>query len=267
MHLASRIEESFPKFLEHYLRVSTKHGWQLVINGDFIDFWNVELPAQDKDDGERLAVRRLHAVLDAHPAVEDALARFLEAGHGIVFVAGNHDAELLYPGVRAALVDRIEGAMGGDVEEIRITRTGMVRLDALPAGKIRFVRWFLREEGGAWIEHGHKFDPSCATPAAMSPMRGGALVQTVAEVATRSFANVMPEIDYDAPDKFSTMDYVRWALARGWRFVIRVVLLYLRMAGRILALVGRSGAGRCSAKPRKITSSSCPGLRPMRGCR
>lgn len=237
VHLAGRIEETFPRFMEHY----RNHGsWQLVINGDFIDFWNVELPG--RDSGERLAIRRLHAVLDAHPAVEDALARFLEAGHGIVFVTGNHDAELLYPGVRTALVERLEGALARAPDPVDVTRTGRVRLAELTPGRVRFVRWFLREEGGAWIEHGHKFDPTCATPASMSPTRDGTLVQTVAEVATRSFTNVMPEIDYDAPDKFSTVDYIRWALARGWRFVLRVILLYLRMVGRILALW--AGPGR-----------------------
>lgn len=248
VHLAARIEDNFPLFIEHYLRraVADGHQWQLVINGDFIDFWNIVLPVRAGETPEQLAVRRVHCVLDAHPAVEDALARFIAAGHGLVFVTGNHDAELLYGGVRAALVDRIEGARGGADESLAsITRTGMVRLDSLPQGKIRFVRWFLREAGGAWIEHGHMFDPSCATPAALSPMRGGALVKTVAEVATRSFANVMPEIDYDAPDKFTSLDYARWALARGWRFVIRVVLLYLRMAGRIVALW--AGPGRVDA--------------------
>lgn len=248
VHLASRIEEEFPRFADHYLEISRVRdvGWQLVINGDFIDFWNVVLDEREGETSEDLAVRRLHAVLDAHPAVEDSLARFLEAGHGIAFVTGNHDAELLYAGVRRAMVERIEGAMAGDEGDASITRTGTVRLDMMRAGKIRFVRWFLREPGGAWIEHGHKFDPSCATPAALSPTRGGALVQTVAEVATRSFANVMPEIDYDAPDKFSTADYARWALARGWRFVIRVILLYLAMVGRILALW--VGPGRVDAQ-------------------
>src|SRR5690606_23659228 len=135
VHLAGRIEETFPRFMEHY----RNHGsWQLVINGDFIDFWNVELPGTDT--GEKLAIRRLHAVLDAHPAVEDALARFLEAGHGIVFVTGNHDAELLYPGVRAALVQRLEGAVEHDTEPVDVSRTGRVRLRDLPPGRIRFVR-------------------------------------------------------------------------------------------------------------------------------
>ncbi len=238
VHLASRIEQSFPRFIDHYLR---EGEWQLVVNGDFIDFWNVELPDYVGEAGERLAVRRLHAVFDAHPRVEDALARFVRAGHGVVFVTGNHDAELLYAGVRQALVERLEGAMADDDADAGITRTGMVRLDAMPPGRIRFVRWFLREEGGAWIEHGHKFDASCATPAALSPTRGGALVQTVAEVATRNFSNLMPEMEYDSPDNFTAQEYARWAMARGWRFLIRVILLYLRTLGRILALWAATG--------------------------
>lgn len=239
VHLASQIEQSFPGFVDHYLREGNR--WQLVVNGDFIDFWNVDLPDHVGEVGERLAVRRLHAVFDAHPRVEDALARFLRAGHGIVFVTGNHDAELLYTGVRQAIVERLEGAMAEDDGDAGATRTGMVRLDAMPPGRIRFVRWFLREEGGAWIEHGHKFDPSCATPAALSPTRGGTLVQTVAEVATRNFSNLMPEMDYDAPDKFTATDYARWAMARGWRFVIRVILLYLRTLGHVLQLWAATG--------------------------
>ncbi|MEM6995491.1 MAG: metallophosphoesterase, partial [Myxococcota bacterium] len=235
VHLASKIEDTFPRFIDHYLR---EGRLQLIINGDFIDFWNVELPGQENLPPEALAVARLHAVFDAHPQVEDALVRFLGQRGSIVFVTGNHDAELLYEGVREAIVERLEGALrpAGEDWDASITRTGHVRLDELPAGRIRFIRWFLREQGGAWIEHGHTFDPSCATPARMSPTRGDHLVQTVAEVATRNFSNWMPEIDYDAPDKFSGMDYARWALARGWRFVLRVMLLYLRTAGRILAL-------------------------------
>ena len=72
-------------------------GWLVQISGRVLPETG---PDVDPETGEKLAVRRLHAVFDAHPRVEDALARFLEAGHGVVFVTGNHDAELAFPEVR-----------------------------------------------------------------------------------------------------------------------------------------------------------------------
>ncbi len=245
VHLRSQVDRAFSRFIEHYRRTMPGRGLQLVVNGDFIDFWNVEVGAEIADPEAR-AVARLHAVLDEYPATEDALARLLEDGAGIVFVIGNHDADFLYPKVREALAERLERAAGtfGD-PGASATRTGVVRLDALGRGRVRFVRWFLHEPGGVWIEHGHKFDPACASPAALSPTRGGRLVPTVAEVATRNFANLVPEIDHDAPDHMSGLDYVRWAAARGARFTLRCVLLYLRMAGRVLSLAaGRGRADR-----------------------
>lgn len=263
VHLAARLDESLPQFLDHYARLGT---WQLVINGDFIDFWNVEIGDGGQDPVE-VAVDRLHAVLDAYPGVEDALISFLEAGNAIVFVAGNHDAEFLYPEVSRAFAERLEGALdsGSDADALRdqITATGITTLAAVGAGQVRFVPWFVRE-GGAWIEHGHLFDPACSTHAQLSPTRGGRLVKSVAEVATRRFSNRMPEIDYDAADKFSTMDYLRWAVARGWRFMIRVVFLYLRMVGGMLGLWVRSGrvdkAGRAAHEERLAKLAKNAGL-------
>ncbi len=256
VHLAAHVEQAFPRFLEHYSRQGT---WQLIVNGDFIDFWNIEI-GSDINDPEAIAVERLHAVLDAYPGVEEGLCRFLEAGNGIVFVAGNHDAEFLYPAVRRAFRERLErGQIPGEEEDTSgegegsplrsfdVSKTGMTRLRDLGAGQIRFVPWFLREEGGAWIEHGHIFDAACSTGSQLSPTRGGRLVKTVAEVATRRFSNLMPEIDYDSADKFTTMDYVRWAGARGLRFMMRVMFLYLKMVGHMAVLWARGGvdlAGR-----------------------
>lgn len=266
VHLAARLDESLPQFLEHYARLGS---WQLVVNGDFIDFWNIEIGEHGQDPVE-LAVERLHAVLDAYPGVEDALISFLEAGNSILFVAGNHDAEFLYPEVAQAFADRLEGALDSDSdspdgEQLRaqITATGITTLDDVGAGQVRFVPWFVRD-GGAWIEHGHQFDPACSTHAQLSPTRGGRLVKSVAEVATRRFSNRMPEIDYDAADKFSTMDYMRWAVARGWRFMIRVVFLYLRMVGGMLGLWVRSGrvdkAGRAAHEARLAKLAKNAGL-------
>ncbi|HEY8378733.1 MAG TPA: metallophosphoesterase [Nannocystis sp.] len=236
VHLAADIDASLPRFLDHYAR--TPGRWRLVVNGDFIDFWNIEVGQEEALEGEALAVHRVHAVFDAYPGVEDALCRFLAAGHSLVFVVGNHDAEFLYPGVRAAIRDRLYAGLGEAASSA--THTGSPRLDQIP--RIGFVPWFLCEPGGVWIEHGHVFDAACHTGQQLAPTRGGRLVQSLAEVATRSFTNAMPEIDYDAADKFiSPWDYVRWAWARGLRFILYALTLYLRMALRLLVLWARTG--------------------------
>ena len=67
-------EQSLPQFLDHYVRSGP---WQLVVNGDFIDFWNIEI-GDGATDPEQLAVERLHRVLCEYPGVEDALISFLE---------------------------------------------------------------------------------------------------------------------------------------------------------------------------------------------
>lgn len=233
VHLAADLDVSLPRFLAHYAAAGR---WQLVINGDFIDFWNIEVGRGLK--GEALAVHRLHAVMAAYPGVEDALRRFLAAGNSITFVVGNHDAEFLYPAVRRALADRLYAGLGEAAATI--THTGSARLDQHV--RVRFVPWFLCEPGGAWIEHGHAFDAACRTGQMLAPTRAGRLVQSLAEVATRSFTNAMPEIDYDAADKFlSPWDYVRWAWARGLRFILYALTLYFRMTLRIVVLWARTG--------------------------
>ena len=264
VHLAARIDEALPRFLDHY---RGRGRWHLVVNGDFIDFWNIEeaggAARAGARAGEAVAIERLHAALDAYPGVEDALVRFLEAGHGIVFVAGNHDAELLYPGVQRALRERLEGAGAGEAEGA-LSTTGAIHLAALRAGQVHFVPWFLHEPGALWIEHGHLFDPACRTTDPLAPTRRGHLVQSLAEVATRSFTNLMPEIDYDAPDRYTGADYVRWAAARGLRFVLLVVFLYLRMVGRMLALWAAAGrvdrAGKAAHKERLERVAANAGL-------
>lgn len=172
VHLAARIDEVLPRFLDHYARFGP---WQLIINGDFIDFWNIELAGEGGRDGARegepLAICRLHAAFDVYPGVEDALIRFLEAGNTVVFVTGNHDAELFYLGVRAAIQARFEGGMVAAESRAPVTATGTFRLDDVFSGRVHFVSWFFHEAEGVWIEHGHLFDAACMTTDQLSPTR------------------------------------------------------------------------------------------------
>ena len=71
---------------------------ELVVNGDMVDFL-AEVSDGDKEwvpfipDPER-AIEKLHAITGRDQEVFDAFGEFLEAGHRMVILLGNHDVEL-----------------------------------------------------------------------------------------------------------------------------------------------------------------------------
>lgn len=85
---------------------------ELVINGDMVDFlaerhathphWRPFVADQ------ATAVEKLSAILERDRAFFDALGRFLDRGHRLVILLGNHDLELCLPLVRR----RLERALG-----------------------------------------------------------------------------------------------------------------------------------------------------------
>lgn len=115
---------------------------ELVVNGDMVDFlaeaghgdeeWVPFIPDPDR------AIETLRAITGRDQEVFDAFGAFLEAGHRMVTLLGNHDVELCFPGVRAALKEIIGVKGHHDFEFI---------LD----GEAYLV-------GDALIEHGNEYD-------------------------------------------------------------------------------------------------------------
>jgi UDP-2,3-diacylglucosamine pyrophosphatase LpxH len=131
---------------------------ELVLNGDSFDFvqadpWNLPgMSGHSREGGLPLAHTRSHAlakaraILKAHGRVFEALGRFLRhEGARLTLMPGNHDADLFWPDVRAAMQARIVEARG-------------------PSGAL--PRWHLERvyrparAPGVWIEHGHQYDPN-----------------------------------------------------------------------------------------------------------
>jgi len=106
----------------------------LVINGDLFDLDRV---AGEKHGGigPRRAAARAARVLDGFPHVAAALRRWLTRGR-IVWLPGNHDAEICLPAVQRELRSRLEST----------------------TGRIQFEDQAYRENG-VHIEHGHQHDP------------------------------------------------------------------------------------------------------------
>ncbi len=135
---------------------SENHELTLIFNGDTFDF-DAPIVAHGKSrhhDEPRTrehSIQLLNAILDDHPQWLEGTAQLIADGHTIVFIAGNHDAQLSIPGVWEILKSRILSIAhmlspnSGDME-----------------GRLQFRTWFYTTPDGIHIEHGHQYDPYCS---------------------------------------------------------------------------------------------------------
>ena len=96
----------------------------LIVNGDFIEFWQIAAalgalpkrtdPRQPTSGSvlasdQRFAVTAIELVLAAHRSVFADMGKLLDRGDNrIIIVAGNHDADLLWPKVQLAIARAIK---------------------------------------------------------------------------------------------------------------------------------------------------------------
>jgi UDP-2,3-diacylglucosamine pyrophosphatase LpxH len=143
-------DADFVRFLEHE---GAKGPTDLIINGDFIEFWQLasalgalprpEDPKQPPSGAvlgsdQAFAVTAIELVIAAHPTVFRGLGRFLDSGnHRVLVIPGNHDADLLWPKVQLAIARAI---------------------DAADPARLVFVDGPAYQHAGTYVAHGHAFD-------------------------------------------------------------------------------------------------------------
>ena len=102
---------AFCEFADHLTdRVRQGSHVQLVVAGDLVDLLPVECsrPARARST-RRAASDRLARIAETHRPVFDALKRFTTSGGELPIIPGNHDVEILWPDVGAALEDMTGG--------------------------------------------------------------------------------------------------------------------------------------------------------------
>jgi UDP-2,3-diacylglucosamine pyrophosphatase LpxH len=143
-------EAEWTAFLE---RQAAAGPTDLIINGDFIEFWQIAaalgaLPKRTDPkqpatgtalaSDQRFAVSAIELVLAAHRSVFTDLGKLIERGDNrVIVVAGNHDADLLWPKVQLAVARAIAPR---------------------DPSRLLFTSGPGYEHGGVHVEHGHAFD-------------------------------------------------------------------------------------------------------------
>jgi UDP-2,3-diacylglucosamine pyrophosphatase LpxH len=182
-HTFSRLEsffydDVFERFLARLRRDQRARGRRatLVLGGDVFDFLVItEVPDRKEALAEGISVSaelrrvglsasarhaawKLRRIARGHPRFFEAVARWLRAGHRVVVVTGNHDAELYWARVRETLVDLLLLA----ADRVAENEAGPRRArdaDAL-AARIEFRQWFYYEPGRLYYEHGNQYEAS-----------------------------------------------------------------------------------------------------------
>lgn len=122
-----------------------EHRVDLVILGDFLELWQSlsktdchhEKLSKDLGCTEAEAITRTARIIDQHGPVFDHLRWFAEQGQNrITIVPGNHDAALMFSGVRKLVLDRIQAPP----DSVRVAVEG----------------YWWSQDGKLIAEHGHQ---------------------------------------------------------------------------------------------------------------
>jgi UDP-2,3-diacylglucosamine pyrophosphatase LpxH len=136
-------DAAFSRFVDKLIAQanSERRHWRLVILGDFVDFLQVEQQQQSQLTSSADTVEKLSAIARGHSAVFAALGRFIDAGHVVDLVIGNHDIEFIWPAAQEHFKALVAEHASADV-----------------AGKIIVHPWIFYVPGMVYAEHGQQYD-------------------------------------------------------------------------------------------------------------
>lgn len=119
--------------------LATYPGHEIVLAGDIFGLSN--------DPRSRDPIESVCTLLTGQPALLGAIRHHVSRGAPFTLIAGNHDAGLTKPGMREALLERLE-----------LTETAPLTIEP----------WFIRR-GRVHVEHGHVWDPDNAPAHPLAP--------------------------------------------------------------------------------------------------
>jgi UDP-2,3-diacylglucosamine pyrophosphatase LpxH len=180
-------DDAFARFLRYHenVRQQPRFGgrpWKLIINGDLVDFPQVDSLPEEGDALKRVKGVTLYKNLDGdecdfglgttegesewklervargHPNFFAALGWFVAHGNSVVIIKGNHDVEFHWPAVQRRFVAQVERAYAQQRE--MLGEGPSIAAEALAEG-IHFLPWFYYEPDRVYIEHGGQYESSC----------------------------------------------------------------------------------------------------------
>ncbi len=129
---------------------------ECILNGDIFDFdappiLHNKVQLEEHSWNESTAVKTVKAILEEHAVFITALAKLLVAGHTVVLISGNHDAQLAFLSVQESIEASILQAVHAQ---------GVAEVDVRE--RLIFRKWFYTTRDAVHVEHGNEYDWYCS---------------------------------------------------------------------------------------------------------
>jgi hypothetical protein len=253
-------DTEFAAVVDHLLgdALGPEDRLDLVFNGDLFDFdagrvIDGKAQFEDLPRTEPVSIDLIERILADHKGYVAALARLLRAGHRVIFVSGNHDAQLGFPGVRIRLRERLAAA------------AGHVRF----GDNVLFRAWFWQGPDGIHVEHGNQYDTYCSFRYPMAPFlppergRDREIHATVGSMAFRLLGARLGFINPHVDTSFlmDLDEYLRHWFKHYMFTDHSLAVTWLKGAFTIATRValGRDRTRRSSPRPRRSPFTACCG--------
>jgi UDP-2,3-diacylglucosamine pyrophosphatase LpxH len=142
--------------------------------------------------------------MDGHWRFFQGLANFLNRGHRVIIIPGNHDIEFVYELVQNTLKKELPKYLT-DTPEVRNLESNL-----------EFIPWFYYEDSVIFVEHGHQYDPLNSFDFFLCPFRTYNGKTTIdlpsGSFFVRYFFNMVEKIDPFADNIKPVTRYICWAL-------------------------------------------------------
>ena len=220
----------------------------LVLNGDVFDFDAPRVSGgksvpHDLPRSAEHAAPVARAILEDHPEILRGLARVIARGHRLVFVSGNHDAQMTLPEVRDVLRRMLvtealslpDDSQSGNSQSGN-SQSGNSHSEEALSSRILFRAWFYKDPAGVLFEHGHQYDSFCSFRYPMAPFgkTPGVIQPTMGSMLARLY---MGKLGYFNPHVDATFMLSFGGYLRHWAS-------YYLFTRRSQAWIWASGAAR-----------------------
>jgi UDP-2,3-diacylglucosamine pyrophosphatase LpxH len=244
---AHRIDQQLGSMLDHY-RDHREDGrpWRVVIAGDFIDLVGMSIsaagtafstPLSEDDEmhgigsAEDHAAFKMRAVATRHHLLFEKLARFVEAGHSLVFVRGNHDVEMYWDSAQRAFLEALATRASFNPDDTAAR--------AQFESRIEFQHWFFYVRGFLYVEHGHQYDSTCAyhhVLAPRSPRDPRRISYSFSDILLRYVVRPTRELSAEGHDNTSMFEFVRLAFSLGLNGCAKLGYRFFSAVARMVAV-------------------------------